>query len=210
MNYTANKILGPVVYESTDPYQFTAEEINFFKSTLKSYNSTWGPMASKDNKVLESDHFKKVKEYVEQHLKQYVHEILQITDDVEFYITESWINCLEPGKQHPIHTHANSLISGVLFLLPEESKLASPLVFGTDSHEVFRGFEFPYKVMDYPYILHEQGKLVIFPSSTAHAVPYNRDELERWSLSFNTFFRGRLGVSGVNAQEAVGNRLTLF
>lgn len=209
MNYTANKVLGPVVYESTDLYEFTTEEINYLKSTLKEYNSTWGPIASKDDKVLEADSAKKIKEYISGHLKQYVHEILQITDDVEFYITESWVNCLESGKQHPIHTHSNSLISGVFFLLPEESKLASPLVFGTDSNQIFRGFEFPYKVMDYPYILHEQGKLVIFPSSTAHAVPYNRDELSRWSLSFNCFFRGSLGRSGVNAQDAVGNRLTL-
>lgn len=209
MNFSARKILGPIVYESTDSYKFSNDEINFLRSKMSAYDSTWGPMATKDNKILEYEEAKNLKEFVINHLNNYVHELLQITDDVDFYITESWVNCLEPRKQHPIHTHGNSIISGVLFILPEESNTASPLVFGTDYHEVFRGFEFPYKKMDYPYVLHEQGKLVIFPSSAAHAVPENRDDKERWSLSFNTFFKGSLGMSGINSSQAVGNRLTL-
>lgn len=209
MNFVAKKILGPVVYETTEHYQLSTEELNYFKSRLQAYDSTWGPMASKDNRILEAEPASKIKEFIMNHIKTYVHDVLQINEDVEFYITESWVNCLEPGNQHPIHTHGNSLISGVMFLLPEESEKASPLVFGTDCHEVFRGFEFPYKRMDYPFVLHEKGKLVIFPSSSAHAVPESRDDKERWSLSFNTFFKGNLGISGVNAVDAVGNRLTL-
>ena len=209
MNFTAKKILGPIVYESTESHKFLSQEINFLRSKMKAYDSSWGPMATKDNRILEYEETENLKKFIMDHLNNYVHTVLQITDDVEFYITESWVNCLEPQRQHPIHTHGNSIISGVLFILPEESKGASPLVFGRDYHETFRGFEFPYKQMDYPYVLHEQGKVVIFPSSAAHAVPENRDGQERWSLSFNTFFRGKRGVSGINCTDAVGNRLTL-
>lgn len=209
MNFIARKILGPIVYETVDHYKFSTNEINLIRSKMEAYDSTWGPMASKDNRVLCDENLSKIKEHIIEHINYYVHEILQINEDVDFYITESWVNCLEPRSQQPIHAHGNSLISGVMFVLPEASKSSSPLVFGTDYHEIFRGFDFPYKRMDYPHVMHEQGKLVLFPSGTAHAVPENLDNCERWSLSFNTFFRGKLGFSGINSTGAGGNRLEL-
>ena len=39
----------------------------------------------------------------------------------------------------------------------------------------------------------ENGKLVLFPSTLLHAVAKNKSDVERISLSFNTFIKGQLG-----------------
>lgn len=90
----------------------------------------------------------------------------------DFYISEMWINQSGPGYRHPIHTHSNSLLSGVLYLEMPEG--ASPTLF-YDPRPGFRVLEPQYK--DYgPHnsgvvgMQTEVGDLIFFDSSLPHAV----------------------------------------
>ena len=57
-----------------------------------------------------------LKEFCEQHIKTYVNEVINPQNkELDFYITQSWINVIEPGEEHQRHAHQNSIISGVLY-----------------------------------------------------------------------------------------------
>lgn len=105
-------------------------------------------------------------------------------------IKEMWVNLLDTGGRQAMHNHANSFISGVLYLTPTHP----------DSRTVFMkspgGVEFSFKndhpgVTTGPYNADkwvspqpEPGDLVLFPSYLMHAVPLNPGE-RRITLAFN-------------------------
>ncbi|WOB06001.1 putative 2OG-Fe(II) oxygenase [Piscinibacter gummiphilus] len=105
-------------------------------------------------------------------------------------IKEMWVNLLEAGGRQAMHNHANSFISGVLYLTPTHP----------DSRTVFMkspgGSEFSFKndhagVATNPYNAEkwispqpEPGDLVLFPSYLLHAVPPNAGE-RRITLALN-------------------------
>jgi uncharacterized protein (TIGR02466 family) len=94
-------------------------------------------------------------------------------------IKEMWVNLLDTGGRQAMHNHANSFISGVVYLTPTHS----------DARTIFMkspgGVEFSFKndhvgVETGPYNAEkwlspqpEPGDLVLFPSYLMHAVPPN-------------------------------------
>ena len=52
------------------------------------------------------------------------------------------------------------------------------------------------------YFKNENGKLFLFPSTLMHSVAKNKSDVERISLSFNTFIKGQLG-SAQNSLQAL-------
>jgi hypothetical protein len=105
-------------------------------------------------------------------------------------LKEMWVNVLDPGGRQAMHNHANSFISGVVYLTPTHP----------DSRTVFMrapgGTEFSFKhdnaaVKSGPYNADKwispqpsPGDVVLFPSYLMHAVPPNQGE-RRITLSFN-------------------------
>jgi uncharacterized protein (TIGR02466 family) len=105
-------------------------------------------------------------------------------------LKEMWVNVLDAGGRQAMHNHANSFISGVLYLTPTHP--GSQTVFmkspgGTDflfknDHAGMRPTEFSADKWVSP--APEPGDLVLFPSYLLHAVPPNQGE-RRITLSFN-------------------------
>jgi Putative 2OG-Fe(II) oxygenase len=105
--------------------------------------------------------------------------------------TEMWVNVLDAGGRQAMHNHANSFISGVVYLTPTHS--SSRTVFmkspgGTDfmfknDHSKTTPGEFSADKWISP--APEPGDLVLFPSYLMHAVPPNQGE-RRITLSFNS------------------------
>ncbi|MDP1902473.1 MAG: putative 2OG-Fe(II) oxygenase [Rubrivivax sp.] len=105
-------------------------------------------------------------------------------------IKEMWVNLLDTGGRQSMHNHANSFISGVVYLTPTHP----------DSRTVFMkspgGTEFSFKndhagVVTGPYNAEkwvspqpEPGDLVLFPSYLMHAVPPNPGP-RRITMAFN-------------------------
>ena len=105
-------------------------------------------------------------------------------------IKEMWVNVLEAGGHQAMHNHANSFISGVVYLTPTHP--GSQTVFmkspgGTDflfrnDHQGITPGEFSADKWVSP--APEPGDMVLFPSYLMHAVPPNQGD-RRITLSFN-------------------------
>ncbi len=105
-------------------------------------------------------------------------------------IKEMWVNVLDRGGQQAMHNHANSFVSGVLYLTPTDP--ASRTVFmkspgGTDfafRHDHAGVATGPYNAQQWVSPAPEPGDLLLFPSYLMHAVPPNRGE-RRITLALN-------------------------
>jgi uncharacterized protein (TIGR02466 family) len=94
-------------------------------------------------------------------------------------IKEMWVNVLDTGGRQAMHNHANSFISGVVYLTPShpESRtvfMKSPgghdFAFKNDHAGTVTG---PYNADKWISPAPEPGDLVLFPSYLMHAVPAN-------------------------------------
>ncbi|MCY7315398.1 MAG: 2OG-Fe(II) oxygenase family protein [Rubrivivax sp.] len=105
-------------------------------------------------------------------------------------IKEMWVNVLATGGRQAMHNHANSFISGVVYLTtthPDartvfmKSPGGSDFAFKNDHAGTATG---PYNAEKWISPQPEPGDLVLFPSYLMHAVPPNPGP-RRITLSFN-------------------------
>ena len=54
-----------------------------------------------------------INKFIEKCLNNFYQSVFSPRDDVEIYITQSWLNYTEPGQFHHKHAHPNSFVSGV-------------------------------------------------------------------------------------------------
>lgn len=109
---------------------------------------------------------------------------------LDWSIKEMWVNVLDAGGVQAMHNHANSFVSGVIYLTP--SHAASQTVFLKGSG----GSEFIFKnehANITPGVFNADrwvspapapGDVLLFPSYLLHAVPPNQGE-RRITMSFN-------------------------
>jgi uncharacterized protein (TIGR02466 family) len=105
-------------------------------------------------------------------------------------LKEMWVNVLDRGGHQAMHNHANSFISGVVYLTPTHP--GSQTVFmrspgGTDflfrnDHQGMTPNEYCADKWISP--APSPGDMILFPSYLMHAVPPNQGE-RRITLSFN-------------------------
>jgi uncharacterized protein (TIGR02466 family) len=105
-------------------------------------------------------------------------------------IKEMWVNVLDTGGRQAMHNHANSFISGVLYLTPTHAESQTVFMKSPGGHDfAFKNdhlgmtpseFSADKWVSPAP----TPGDLVLFPSYLMHAVPPNQGE-RRISLAFN-------------------------
>jgi len=105
-------------------------------------------------------------------------------------LKEMWVNVLDAGGYQAMHNHANSFISGVIYLTPTHESartvfMKSPggtdFSFKNDHAGMVTG---PYNAEKWISPLPAPGDLVLFPSYLMHAVPPNEGG-RRITLAFN-------------------------
>jgi len=105
-------------------------------------------------------------------------------------LKEMWVNVLDSGGYQAMHNHANSFISGVIYLTPThesartvfmKSPGGSDFSFKNDHAGMVTG---PYNAEKWISPLPAPGDLVLFPSYLMHAVPPNEGG-RRITLAFN-------------------------
>jgi uncharacterized protein (TIGR02466 family) len=105
-------------------------------------------------------------------------------------IKEMWLNVMQTGGRQAIHTHANSFVSGVLYLSdchPSSNTLfirslgGQGYVFANTHANAAVG---PFNADKWRGPDPAPGDLILFPSSLLHEVPVNRGGL-RVTLAFN-------------------------
>ena len=105
-------------------------------------------------------------------------------------IKEMWVNVLDEGGRQAMHNHANSFISGVVYLTPTHPEsqtvfMKSPggtdYAFKNDHAGTKPG---PYSADKWVSPAPAPGDMVLFPSYLMHAVPPNQGQ-RRISMAFN-------------------------
>jgi uncharacterized protein (TIGR02466 family) len=169
----------------------TDEELTFANNEEVRLN--FGNSTSVNNYILKCDAFKDIKTFIDESIKQYFKEVYSPLNNIEVYVTQSWINYTKQGQYHHRHEHPNSLFSGVFYL--DVTKDLDKIKFFKNVYQNLKmpSDEWTIYNSDSWWIPVETGNLILFPSSTSHMVEDVVADKTRISIAFNTFVRGDLG-----------------
>jgi uncharacterized protein (TIGR02466 family) len=187
---TIESIFPTPILIDTLEREVTTEEKEFVKNTAKSVRGNINNSISVSNSVLENQSLKNIKKFIDKNLNLYKENILSTKNNIELYVTESWINYTNKNQSHHRHQHDNSIISGVFYFNTLDTdnisfyknKNGLSLSFDVKNSNTFNSLSYKLPV--------KTGTLILFPSDLQHEVDENIEEKTRISLSFNTFVRG--------------------
>jgi uncharacterized protein (TIGR02466 family) len=92
-----------------------------------------------------------------------------------------------------VHTHPNSVVSGVLYIsLAPQDGISFYRNEDNIWYELIRQQDNYFNASQY-FVQASVGDLLLFPSHVRHGVREVTSDIQRVSLSFNTFFSGQLG-----------------
>ena len=154
-----------------------------------------------------------VKKCILEHVKEFAEKVMLYDYDT-WELSQSWVSRKQPGQHHMMHTHPNSLISGV-FYYGEPSEQTPAIKFhkmqGGINQQVLqpavkpdkRSSKFAWKEFAVNFA---PGLLLLFPSHLFHSVPINESKTVRSSVAFNVVPKMRLG-SEENLTELDFNKI---
>ena len=91
------------------------DDLDLSRFTFEKFKDQTKLRTKKFNNLLLQPEFKEMKIWVEECAKDFLDNVLKMEYE-EFFLTESWMNISGKGGYQKIHNHANSIISGVLYL----------------------------------------------------------------------------------------------
>jgi len=182
------------IYMSNIDRTFTKQELQFVDNQKNKCSKNSGNINTKDNYILNRKEFKNIKKFLDQCCKDYLEKIISPKNNIELYITQSWLNYTEENQHHHKHAHPNSVVSGVLYFdcdkKNDQIKFSNPLSYQQIKPETK---DFNIWNSETWWFALETGQLVMFPSSTTHQVETKQGTNTRISLAFNTFYKGTIG-----------------
>lgn len=150
--------------------------------------------------LLNNEILKDLRGFIDQSLNDYFKILYDPVSDCSLKITQSWANYSEDGLGHHIHTHQNSIVSGVFYVQTSDSdkiKFYKPFLAHRELQINPKQFN-PITSSTW-WLPAKQCSLVLFPSTLQHSVDPNSRKETRISLSFNSFFSGVIGsAQGLN------------
>ena len=189
-----NAVFPVPVFKNELGRSLSDKEISAFNFFSKSITDNKGNKTSVDNYVLEHDDLQDLKSDFQHQINYFVKKIIIPKTDVELYITQSWLNYTKAGQHHHLHSHPNSVLSGVFYINAVSDKITFHrkdhdyiIEFETDNYELFNSRSWFFEV--------KTNDIFLFPSTLQHNVETIDDKRKdvRISLSFNTFFKGHIG-----------------
>jgi uncharacterized protein (TIGR02466 family) len=173
--------------------KLTAESLSFIRE--QDMKTNVGNLASVNSYLLDGEELSGLKEDLLRVTRNYFKAVYSPKDDVDVYITQSWVNVTKPKHLHHKHAHTNSFLSGVYYVTTDCNtdviKFHKQNVSGVDLRiEPAEWNEYNSQTWWYPVTT---GDVVIFPSWLEHEVPPTTSSKDRVSIAFNVFLKGRLG-----------------
>ena len=127
-------------------------------------------------------------------IKDYFDKIIKPQEEtITPYITQSWLNYTREKEFHHMHSHPNSIVSGVLYI---KCDAQNDMIEFYDT--IPNQFQIPpkeftqYNSKRWWFNVAEKD-LLLFPSSTTHSVQIKKENNLRISLAFNVFVKGKMG-----------------
>ncbi len=170
------------------PAPYTREEVSFVTNQNIEFSTDNG--ISFSHSILDNKELLDLKSFCQDAVNLFTSSVYASTDN-ELDIGISWINAVPPKKQHGLHVHKNSIVSGVYYFqntddcaLYVQSPLVSRNVF--DYTEYKQNNYFNSETWELPV---EENTLLLFPSWLSHGVRINNTGTTRHSVAFNTWFK---------------------
>lgn len=174
------KLLDAALIEAlTGPLEATERAENF-KSKQLSHTEIVTPYSNKSYARIAKTITPKLVEFGE-HL---------FGEALQWSIKEMWMNVLDTGGYQALHAHANSFISGVIYLTGSDASARTTFHKGMGASEfvfsnVNKGSKTgPFNGGKWTLPKAEVGDLILFPSYILHEVPVNQGP-RRITLAFN-------------------------
>jgi len=190
-----HSIFPTPIYTTKMDRGFTKQELQFVKEQKKHCTNNQGNINTKDNYILNRKEFKNIKKFLDKHCKEYLETVICPKDNIELYITQSWLNYTEANQYHHQHEHPNSVVSGVLYF--DSDIKNDKILFTKGGYQQIRPETDKEKFNLWNsstwFFGVETGNLFMFPSSTTHQVETKKGNNTRISLAFNTFYKGTIG-----------------
>jgi uncharacterized protein (TIGR02466 family) len=182
----------PILFSSLGR-DITDAELNVIENNYKPEmdDKNDGNFTSKNRYIL-NDNLPELRKEIQSQIDYYLKTVIDPSNDISLYITQSWLNYTEQNHFHHEHFHQNSIISGVFYFnaIKEHDKIW----FFKNQFRDLRIIQTPnyYNAESWWYEV-ETGVLVLFPSHLVHSVPVTTGSHTRISLAFNTFATGIFG-----------------
>ena len=171
-------------------------EFDIFDRYLLNVQQNKFNYVTKENYILDKE-LPSLRKFFEKSIEGYLSEVIGVdnSDDVDYRITQSWINISPPGCfGHHEHSHPNSYISGVFYIKVNDNDniiFKNEFVSKRDIRLESQNFNFfNTGQLSYPV---KKAELILFPSNLVHQVDPIDGGSDRISLSFNVFPFGLLG-----------------
>ena len=152
---------------------------------------------SKDRYLLNS--LPDLKKEIISHCESYVRIFLNVSANAKFNLLNSWAVRHNPGDNAEIHSHGNSLLSGVYYLKTTGNTgnlvfHKNPLYTNTFHQNIRLDYDETNSYNTGVHIMNSsEGRIFIFPSHLDHGVEKNESNEQRYSLAFNFFVKGIFG-----------------
>jgi uncharacterized protein (TIGR02466 family) len=155
---------------------------------------------SDDTYILEAKECAPLKNFIIDNILFFGKEILMYAYD-EYELSQSWISLKQPGQHHTMHTHPNSLISGVFYYGEEDPEIPTITfhkpVAGINVSYLSPVYQADRRKSEYAWdsfsVNYTSGLLLLFPSYVFHSVPINKSKKDRKSIAFNVLPKGKIG-----------------
>jgi|TARA_R110000744_G_scaffold313766_1_gene420922 uncharacterized protein (TIGR02466 family) len=194
MEPVIHRLFGIPIYATKLNREFTSEEM---EEVMKHQDQTMKNISnysSINNYILKEKLFSNLKNDLDKFIADYFDKIIKPKNNtIEPYITQSWLNYTKEKESHHMHSHPNSIISGVLYIKCVEN---NDMIEFYDT--VPNQFQIPpkeftqYNSKRWWFNVAEKD-LLLFPSTTTHAVQIKKENNLRISLAFNVFVKGNIG-----------------
>ena len=196
MNFEINTIFPTCFITSNIGRELTKSELDVVeKNSLDdAVEKNSGNIVSKERYVLKKyKELSNINSFIENGIVYYLEHIIKPKPDLQFFITQSWLNYTKPGQFHHRHAHSNSIISGVFYFNAQQN--FDKIKFSDENYDRIKYTPTEYTLFNsktwwYPV---KTGDLIIFPSELEHMVDVTESTETRISLAFNVFAKGIFG-----------------
>lgn len=169
--------------------QLAASLIKKIRSTRQTKNAKTNLLSHTEVMDPKSNiHYQSLMEQSQEYLRDF--GFLLFGENLQWHVKEMWMNFLDRNGHQTMHSHANSFISGVVYLTPSHgsAKTVFHNTMGTRAY-VFSNNHAESSVTPYNgdrWVASdmEKGDMLLFPSYMLHAVPRNEGG-ERVTIAFN-------------------------
>tara|TARA_B100000676_G_C18052993_1_gene832449 strand:- start:133 stop:786 length:654 start_codon:yes stop_codon:yes gene_type:complete len=197
---------------STELKNITKEELEYVKNTEYKRFPVDNGYGSVSKFLLNEKPIQSLKDKIDEIVKTYLYGILHVNKEHKFEMTESWSVKHIKGDESGSHRHANSMLSGVLYLQTDEN--SGDIWFHKDPNTttIFT------PTVDVTFtetnlfnsqiwaVRPKSNTLILFPSTLFHSVMPSQSETDRYVVAFNYFAYGDYG-HGNNLQLSIKNNL---